>query len=59
MPSNVPVVVSEMYNVQIIRRSAYVMNDHFLDTIFYGMDIKRLQGISILYAEGQSDTCFG
>ena len=39
-----------------VKMAAYIMNDDLLDTVFYGIDIKVLQGISILPMEGQGDT---
>ena len=32
------------------------MNDDLLDTVFYGIDIKGLQGISVLHVEVRGDT---
>ena len=39
-----------------VKTAAYIVNDDLLDTVFYGIDIKVLQGISILPMEGQGDT---
>jgi len=39
-----------------VKTAAYIVNDDLLDTVFYGTDIKVLQGISILPMEGQGDT---